>query len=1044
MIPPDGYYSRFDSSRNWDEVLFRSGRVVQGAELNEMQEIAAHRVRGIADALFRDGAIVRDAAVVVAPDTGAVIAESGALYLRGAVRGVPPAAFTIATVGTVTIGVYLRDVVVTEQTDPLLYDPAITTQNSQEPGAARLRVDTEWGFAGDGKSGDFYPVYQVVNGVLIQKEAPPAVDAVSLAIASYDMQSAGGYYVSSGLRLTQLDDLGSGQQVYSLEEGIARIGGREVRLAHSMRLVYAAVADVAAVVSEGHAAIGGTERVPLNHTPLDSLQQVLIVAEKTVTLTHGGYSGVADALPDTSVISILSVTQGGTTYTAGSDYTLTADKVDWSPLGAEVAVGSLYTVTYRYLKPVTPTGVDSTGFLVTGAVPGTLIQVSYKYRLPRYDRLCLDATGTPTWVAGVASATNPLIPSVPTGMLGIASVYQSWDANRRIVSDAVRVIPMDQLEAMATRIDTLFGLVAILNLQLAVALNEPAAKKGVFADAFRDNSLRDAGIAQTAAIVGGELMLPIDAEILAPSSSTRVTLSYTPEVILEQVKASGSMLINPYQAFAPIPAVVTLQPEVDFWTRVDTVWTADTSRFIETGHFVPGVSRVVSSSVTAVEEALVSSSTTAVEFLRQIVIAFTVRGFDPGEALTVVMFDGINVTPAGRVADSAGVVTGSFTIPPNIPSGSKKVSFRGAQGSYGEGTFTGRGQITTEVRRRVVTIEEFHVDPLAQTFTLSAGRHVVAADAWFTAKGGNAPVYVQIRGVANGMPTSEVVAQGIIPASAIVLGGGPTTATFDPVWLDAAREYALVYLTDDAGHALAVAQLGKNDPDHGWITEQPYQIGVLLSSSNASTWTPHQDKDLKFRLYAARFSTQATTVSLGTVSAANVSDMVAAATVELPAAECNVEFVFTSQTDGSTIRMAPGQVVSLAQKVTGTYAVSAVLRGSATRSPVLYPGVQSILGKLVESAAYVSRSMPAGSNVRVAVTVQTWLPGTSSITVQLGKDDGSYVTVPMTAAAPVGDGWEERTYALPSFSSTNMRLKLTLSGSALHRPRARKLRAVIT
>ena len=53
-----------------------------------------------------------------------------------------------------------------------------------------------------------------------------------------------------------------------------------------------------------------------------------------------------------TVVSIVSVVQGGTTYTVTTDYVLGTNTVDWSPAGAEPAVGSLYTVTYTYKKTV--------------------------------------------------------------------------------------------------------------------------------------------------------------------------------------------------------------------------------------------------------------------------------------------------------------------------------------------------------------------------------------------------------------------------------------------------------------------------------------------------------------------------------------------------------------------------------------------------------------------------------------------------------------------------------------------------------------------
>jgi hypothetical protein len=66
-------------------------------------------------------------------------------------------------------------------------------------------------------------------------------------------------------------------------------------------------------------------------------------------------------------------------------------------------------------------------------------------------------------------------------------------------------------------------------------------------------------------------------------------------------------------------------------------------------------------------------------------------------------------------------------------------------------------------------------------------------------------------------------------------------------------EYCIVLMTDSAQLRTHIAQLGKLTLDKNKIiTSNPYG-GVLLSSANASTWTPHQDTDLTFVLYTARF-----------------------------------------------------------------------------------------------------------------------------------------------------------------------------------------------
>ena len=150
-------HNRFDPEKNFDSIAFRQDRVLQSAELNEVQAGLTHRLRSISDVLFRDGDVIRDARCIVNPDTGAVQAEAGALYLKGAVRGVPPAAFAVPVVGVIAIGVYLRTTTVTELDDPSLLNPATGSPAYQQPGALRIKVEPSWGHEGDGQPGDFFP-----------------------------------------------------------------------------------------------------------------------------------------------------------------------------------------------------------------------------------------------------------------------------------------------------------------------------------------------------------------------------------------------------------------------------------------------------------------------------------------------------------------------------------------------------------------------------------------------------------------------------------------------------------------------------------------------------------------------------------------------------------------------------------------------------------------------------------------------------------------------------------------------------------------------
>lgn len=406
-------------------------------------------------------------------------------------------------------------------------------------------------------------------------------------------------------------------------------------------------------------------------------------------------------------------------------------------------------------------------------------------------------------------------------------------------------------------------------------------------------------------------------------------------------------------------------------------------------------------------------------------------------------------------ANSQGVISGKFTIPSGVRAGAKAVRAVGHGGSQAEATFTGRGIITTIERRLVTVINEVQAidteqpsytrkpDPLAQTFTLPEGRHTAGVDLWFS-NAGDKDVIVQIRETSVGFPTQNVLAQKRLKVSDINTTSHTRILFSTPVWLDAGREYAIVVLTDSATTRLRIAELGKFDATaQKWITSQPYQVGVLLSSSNASTWTAHQDRDLTFRLLACKFTATSRTIPLGTTTVADMSDMIARYNADIPATGASGVFQATLPS-GEVYQMAANSPVSLPSRSTGTVTMAFIMEGTEKVSPVLYPGIQFIAGDMDDNGDYVSRQFPVGSSARISITLEAFIPGTSGIVVEIQKADMTWQTLTLTSGTSVGDGLVERSYILTGFTAANTRVRITTSGTAQYRPKIRKLRAVST
>jgi hypothetical protein len=1049
------YYNLFDPAKHYTQLLFRAGDGLQSRELNEIQSTLIHRLQGVADALLKDGDIVAGANLQSDADTGLVTLEAGRIYLRGAVREVPAASFTVPTTGRIAVGVRFTTSTVTELEDPNLREPAVGVRNYQEPGAGRLQETLAWGWEGagtsDGQPGDFHAVYALDNGILENRSQPPMLDGVISSLARYDYD-ANGHYVTEGLGVRFLDtDLDAQEHIFSVAEGRANINGFKVERSQSQRLRLPIDPDLQRVSSEPQVfndSGDGSMIVTINRPPLAQVLDIKVTQQKTETVAHGAFTGSRDLLTEPTVVAVLEVSQGTTVYEPGTDYKVVGDEIDWSPGGAEPAPGSSYQVTYQYIASITPTALTDTSFTVADVVQGSTIYIDYLWKLPRVDVLALTADGQVERIKGISQVRNPIAPTVPASRLALAEIAYDWkqDTLPEVRNIAIRTITASELTAMQRQISDLFDLVALERLRVDANIREPAAKKGLFVDNFLDDDLRDQGEPQTGAIVAGVLTLPItaSAQHAKENGNTLITLDYTLAPVIEQLARTGSMQINPYQAFEPVPARVTLNPAVDQFTVTNTTWASDVTERLITGSGI--LQRVVE---TRVAEQVLASSSEEAQFLRPLNVAYEVHGFGPSEALSQLHFDGLPLAqPEGTAANSTGVLTGTFQIPQAIPAGAKLVEFLGAGGSYGSATYVGRGQIVTETRRRILTTVVRRYDPLAQTFTLPERRTIGGLELWFTAKGGEAPVIVQIRETQVGMPTTEVLSEGRLNASDIKTDGNATRISLDPVALEANREYAIVVLSDDAHHAVAVAELGKYDPRTGWVTAQPYQIGVLLSSSNGSTWTPHQTQDLTFRLLGCSFTQQSKTVSLGQYPVSDLSDVMALAGVERPAAGTDVQFLATDA-QGRTYTLSEDQGLALAETLSGNLAVSARLTGTDTASPILYPGTQLVFGTLEAAGDYLSRAIPAAATFNVAVTFDALTPGTSSVEVQAESGTpGSFQALSLSSGVEVGNGWVERTYRAESLvgvgANRTTRVRLALSGTPAHRPFVRRLRVIVT
>ena len=346
-----------------------------------------------------------------------------------------------------------------------------------------------------------------------------------------------------------------------------------------------------------------------------------------------------------------------------------------------------------------------------------------------------------------------------------------------------------------------------------------------------------------------------------------------------------------------------LKTEVGF----DTVTRSDGFRVVEV-NWVPFIrSREIN-----FKGQLLKPNTRVFAFFDDVDVSSFVRGetfsnsnpFEFSDRDNVVTHEGETSHPstAGNLTtDASGRIDGSFVIPRNdslkFATGTREFRLTdsssndtAAETTFAEAQYHAQGLlevveetiistkvpklVTTELNEDRAITETFvtdfveWIDPVAETILIDqeGGLFVNSVEIFFKSVDTAIPIRLTIRSVRDGTPT-----QIIVPGADKVLYPGAsddniqvstdgTTATkftFDhPVYLAQDQEYAIVLTAQTNNYEVFLAEIGAKDLANTGtvIDKQPYG-GVFFSSANASTWTPEQTLDLKFRLNRCKFDT---------------------------------------------------------------------------------------------------------------------------------------------------------------------------------------------
>lgn len=232
----ENYADRYTRDKQWIKLLFNHGRVLQTAELIEMQSIMQDFIKQGMDTLFTNGSVLSGlkAEILSISEEVTVTISSGKFYIDGIIIDISSSSLNIPLSGEYNIGLLITPRVITEEESPILRDPIKGGAEYGLPGAARLIWESTFVLNNPAS----FTIAKLINGGLIQKESN-IYSKLNSSLADFTYARTGNFCVK-GLEPSSIEgesrSINNIAKYSTLEESLAQ-SSQESQLAYSQVLL---------------------------------------------------------------------------------------------------------------------------------------------------------------------------------------------------------------------------------------------------------------------------------------------------------------------------------------------------------------------------------------------------------------------------------------------------------------------------------------------------------------------------------------------------------------------------------------------------------------------------------------------------------------------------------------------------------------------------------------------------------------------------------------------------------------------------------------
>lgn len=334
------------------------------------------------------------------------------------------------------------------------------------------------------------------------------------------------------------------------------------------------------------------------------------------------------------------------------------------------------------------------------------------------------------------------------------------------------------------------------------------------------------------------------------------------------------------------------------------------------------------------------------------------------------------------------------------------------------------------------------IDPLAQSFAFKDPTQITSIDLAFYTKG-ILPVNCQIREISpGGLPTTKVVGEKVInPADIKTSNDGSvmTKIVFDtPVYCQGDKDYCFVIITEDTDYQVFIGTLGQKDIATGAIIgRQPYDIGVMFSSSNNISWNVHNDADLKFRINAVNVMGDAV-LAFDDVPVTSVNEIVLAVEQLVPQAT-KIDWEYGVNSSSSWNPLPAFEKVEMPE-IANNLKLKATIKAQvgSSVSPTILRSTSAVYAMSRQAnASYITKNVVLTtpySGVKQIIDMN--LPTGTSFDLQFSADGGkTWITTTQTSVQQVDSRYSRFTHeaqlVLAPLAVSNSKLSPSSTGGQL-------------